>query len=70
MDIENWKTQLRKGYLELSILTLIESKERIYGFEILDVLSKAKLEIKEGTLYPLLNRMILDRDLKFFAIQI
>ena len=70
MDIENWKTQLRKGYLELSILTIIESKERVYGFEILDVLSKAKLEIKKGTLYPLLNRMILDRDLKFFAIQI
>lgn len=66
MDIENWKTQLRKGYLELSILTLIESKERVYGFEILDVLSKAKLEIKEGTLYPLLNRMTLDGYLKSF----
>ncbi len=58
--VENWKTQIRKGYLELCILMLIRKQGRLYGFEILDRLSKASLEVKEGTLYPLLNRMAAD----------
>ena len=59
-NIENWKTQIRKGYLELCILLLIESKSRLYGFDILDHMEKLGLPIKEGTLYPLLNRMTVD----------
>ena len=59
-DIENWKTQIRKGYLELCILLLIENKKRLYGFDILDLMEKMGLPIKEGTLYPLLNRMTTD----------
>jgi PadR family transcriptional regulator PadR len=55
--IQNWATQIRKGYLELSILTLIQSRQRVYGFEILEVMERAELPVKEGTLYPLLNRM-------------
>ncbi len=58
--IENWKTQIRKGYLELCILVLIRGRDRLYGFEILDVLKELGLEVKEGTLYPLLNRMSTD----------
>lgn len=56
-DIENWKTQVRKGYLELCLLSLIQSRGRLYGFEMLEILAKAGLPLKEGTLYPLLNRM-------------
>ncbi len=59
-DIENWKTQVRKGYLELCILLLIERHVRLYGFDVLDHMEKANLPIKEGTLYPLLNRMTTD----------
>ena len=59
-DIENWKTQVRKGYLELCILLLIENKGRLYGFDVLDHMKKSGLPIKEGTLYPLLNRMTVD----------
>jgi PadR family transcriptional regulator PadR len=59
-DIENWRTQIRKGYLELCILMLIEDKTRLYGFDILDHMEKFGLSIKEGTLYPLLNRMTVD----------
>lgn len=58
--IENWKTQVRKGYLELCILLLIQQNKRIYGFDLLDQLSKLGLPLKEGTLYPLLNRMTSD----------
>jgi len=60
IDLENWKSQIRKGYLDLCILLLIETKKRIYGFELLDVLKKLELPVKEGTLYPLLNRMSAD----------
>lgn len=29
----------------------------MYGFELIETLSEANLEVKEGTLYPLMNRM-------------
>jgi len=59
-DLDNWKTQIRKGYLELCLLLLVQKHKRLYGFELLDVLEKADLPVKEGTLYPLLNRMTAD----------
>ena len=57
---ENWKTQIRKGYLELCLLRLIDREDRIYGFDLIEKLSAASLEVKEGTLYPLLNRLNAD----------
>lgn len=60
MSTENWRAQIRKGYLELCILLLIRDHQRLYGFEILERLGAISLEIKEGTLYPLLNRMTAD----------
>lgn len=62
-SIEKWNTQIRKGYLELCILALVQAKGRIYGFEMIEVLTQENLPIKEGTLYPLLNRMTLDKSL-------
>ena len=56
----NWKTQIRKGYLELCILKLIQRYERLYGFEMIERLELMALQVKEGTLYPLLNRMSAD----------
>ena len=60
LPTENWKAQIRKGYLELCILLLIRENGRLYGFEILERLSSFGLEVKEGTVYPLLNRMTVD----------
>ncbi len=57
---DNWRTQIRKGYLELCILLLIRQHGRLYGFDLLERLAQTGLEIKEGTLYPLLNRMTTD----------
>lgn len=57
---ENWKTQIRKGYLELCILLLIRRQKKVYGFDLIEKLSASQLEVKEGTLYPLLNRMSAD----------
>ncbi|MBI2519057.1 MAG: PadR family transcriptional regulator [Bdellovibrio sp.] len=62
--LTNWKAQIRRGYLELCILMLIQKYERIYGFDLLEKLKEIDLEMKEGTLYPLLNRMTTDKVLK------
>ena len=56
-NLNNWKTQIRKGYLELCLLLLIKKHKRIYGFELLEKLQKSDLFLKEGTLYPMLSRM-------------
>lgn len=57
---ENWKTQIRKGYLEFVLLLVIRYEERIYGLEILEKLKDLGLPTKEGTLYPILNRLTAD----------
>jgi PadR family transcriptional regulator, regulatory protein PadR len=57
---DNWRTQIRKGYLELCILLLIRRQGRVYGFDLLEKLAEVSLDVKEGTLYPLLNRMSAD----------
>lgn len=62
--LENWKTQIKKGYLELCILELIARSKRIYGFDIMEKLRECGLDVKEGTLYPLLNRMLAEEVLK------
>ena len=54
---QKWLSQLRKGYLELCVLVALKQKKSSYGFELLHIFQRAGLEINEGTLYPLLNRM-------------
>jgi PadR family transcriptional regulator PadR len=56
MNLENTKSQMRKGILEYCILTLI-SRGEIYASDIIGELKKAKLIVVEGTLYPLLTRL-------------
>lgn len=60
LNIENWKTQIRKGYLEVCILLTIKQCGKIYGFDLLQMLNEGELTLKEGTLYPLLHRMSAD----------
>lgn len=62
--LTNWKIQIRKGYLELCILLLIQRHTRLYGFDLLEKLREVDLDLKEGTVYPLLNRMTTDNLLK------
>ena len=57
MDIENSKAQMRKGVLELCILSTIAGDEECYASEILERMKNAKLLVVEGTLYPLLTRL-------------
>jgi len=50
------KAQMRKGVLEMCILSII-SKEEIYTSDILKQLKASELIVVEGTLYPLLTRL-------------
>ena len=56
MNIDNMKAQMRKGVLELCIMSIIAEQE-VYPSDIIDRLKEAELIIVEGTLYPLLSRL-------------
>lgn len=56
MKIENTKAQMRKGVLEMCVLSIISKKEA-YPSDIINKLKEAKLIVVEGTLYPLLSRL-------------
>lgn len=49
-------SQLRKGVLELVVLTLL-AQESSYGGELLERLAAKGLDVTDGTLYPLLARV-------------
>src|SRR5688572_18979127 len=50
------QSQMRKGVLELCILSIL-SQGDAYPTEIIDKLKDTKLVVVEGTLYPLLTRL-------------
>jgi PadR family transcriptional regulator PadR len=56
MNVENVKSQMRKGILDYCILLIIK-REAAYSNDILRILQEAKLLVVEGTLYPLLTRL-------------
>lgn len=56
MNIDNAKSQMRKGMLEYCIL-LILHRAPAYATDIIQQLEEARLIIVEGTLYPLLTRL-------------
>ncbi|MDR2204961.1 MAG: PadR family transcriptional regulator [Flavobacteriaceae bacterium] len=56
MNTENTKAQMRKGILEFCILGLI-SRQEMYVSDLIEELKKGKLDVVEGTLYPLLTRL-------------
>ncbi|MCP3848823.1 MAG: PadR family transcriptional regulator [Gammaproteobacteria bacterium] len=56
-DHQKWLSQFRKGFLELCVLSVLQQKKSSYGLELLQVFESSGLDINEGTLYPLLNRM-------------
>ena len=56
MKIENTTAQMRKGILELCILSLISGRD-LYTSEILESLKNGKMVVVEGTVYPLLTRL-------------
>ena len=56
MNIENAKSQMRKGMLEYCVLLLLKHRPS-YASDIILKLKDAELLVVEGTLYPLLTRL-------------
>ena len=56
MNIDNLRTQMRKGMLEYCILLLLQGGDA-YSSGMIERLKAARLIVMEGTLYPLLTRM-------------
>jgi PadR family transcriptional regulator PadR len=56
MNLEKTKAQMKKGVLEIVILSIIARGES-YASDIIKELREANLLVVEGTLYPLLTRL-------------
>lgn len=55
--ISKWESQVKKGTLTFIILNVLKDKE-FYGYELIEEVKKhTDIEIAEGTLYPLMNRL-------------
>ncbi|MDD3566858.1 MAG: PadR family transcriptional regulator [Bacteroidales bacterium] len=55
MNAENAKAQMRKGVLELCILSIL-SRGDSYTTDLINQLKNEEMLVVEGTLYPLLTR--------------
>ena len=56
-NTEKIKTQMRKGILEMCILSAIDKRGEAYVSDLIEVLKEANMAVVEGTLYPLLTRL-------------
>jgi PadR family transcriptional regulator PadR len=55
-QVSDWRSQLKKGTLELAVLALLNQRSR-YGLELLELLNGAGLDVREGSIYPVLARL-------------
>jgi len=59
-DFASWATQLRKGIVELMILSLVD-REQLYGYALVrELKERGGLVAGEGTVYPVLRRLEAD----------
>ena len=57
MELSAWRAQLRKGAAELAVLATLDRGES-YGLDLLERIHAAGgLDLSEGSIYPLLNRL-------------
>ena len=58
MNVDEWKSQMKRGMLEFCILLMIKKKP-YYGYEIISKLDEVPiLAAKESTIYPLFRRLL------------
>ena len=58
MNIDDWKSQIKRGTLEFCIMLMIKQRPS-YGYEIISILENYPiLAAKENTIYPLLRRLL------------
>lgn len=56
---------MRKGILEMCILSIIRQNQEAYVSDIIEALKSADMIVVEGTLYPLLTRLKNDKLLDY-----
>ena len=55
--VTNWKSQIKKGTLTFIALNILKNNE-YYGYELIEqIRNHTEIEVAEGTLYPLMNRL-------------
>ncbi len=58
MNIDDWRSQIKRGTLEFCVLLMISQGE-CYGYELISRLEKRPiLAAGESTIYPLLRRLL------------
>lgn len=60
-------TQLRKGVIEICVLTLINDRD-MYGYEIVENISRV-MSVKESTIYPLLRRLTTEGNFETYMVK-
>lgn len=66
MNLDEWRSQIKRGTLEFCILIMISRRPR-YGYEIISQLENHPiLAARESTIYPLLRRLMKDGSLSSF----
>jgi len=56
--INKWISQVKKGTLSFIVLNVLKSGKAYYGYDLINEIKKiTEIEIAEGTLYPLMNRL-------------
>ena len=61
------KTQLKKGVLEMCVLSLISKRDH-YAYEIVQTLEQT-IEISEGTIYPLMRRLQTEKYVSTYLVE-
>lgn len=56
-DLSIWKSELRRGVVELCLLAAVKDREG-YGYEIIQrIKDQSGIELTESTVYPMLTRL-------------
>jgi len=68
-----YSRELLKGTISAIVLQLLSKQDRMYGYEIsrkVKELSDGKIQLKDGSLYPALQKMMADGLLSFEAEEV
>jgi DNA-binding PadR family transcriptional regulator len=66
--VSRWQRDFRRGLLQLMVLMIIRLyTEEAHGYGLIKVIREAGVQIKAGTVYPLLKRMEVDGLIESFT---
>jgi DNA-binding PadR family transcriptional regulator len=57
--VERFETEVRRGMMQVTIMCLLDQES--YGYDIIRNLKEVGIEVDDGTLYPILRRLEVDK---------